>query len=101
MTPHFTKKWKTTRTPATWCPCCFHTLTATTCTTGEHSPEPGDYTICINCGEVLRWNDRMDLDQSSLMEIPEDSRMRFAQVVQVIKGLTASKPEKPKPWEVQ
>jgi hypothetical protein len=73
-----------------FCPKCFHMLDAATNMEGPEKPEPGDYTVCIRCASVLRWNPDMQLELSSLEDIPMHSRLRFAKVVQGIKTI---------PWE--
>jgi hypothetical protein len=75
----------TTRFPAAFCPVCFQVLDAATAMQDKAVPEPGDYTICIECGAVLRFGPKMDLLLSSLMEIPMSARMDFAKVVTEVK----------------
>lgn len=79
------------RTETCWCPNCFHKLDAFTSLSDNKDdrpkPEPGDYTICIECACVLKWVDEKTLVRSSLLEIPVESRMRFAQVAQAIQQL--------------
>src|ERR1700743_1857346 len=64
------------------CPQCFHNLNAVDAV-GEKDeitipPEPGDFTICIACSSVLRFDDNMRLVLSSLSEVPIEVRARFA-----------------------
>ena len=82
---------------AAWCPHCFAGLSASTCITDAARPEPGDYTVCIFCASVLRFDERMDLQMSKLEDIPTHSRLNFARAVQAVK---AAKQEPPiEPWK--
>jgi hypothetical protein len=71
-----------TRTPPRFCPVCFNILDSITGLETENPPEPGDFSICLKCGAVLRVmmaTDGLDYALSSLMEIPVNSRLGFAQ----------------------
>jgi hypothetical protein len=82
-------KWK--RDPKSYhlemrfCPSCFQRLDAATNLTADAKPEPLDFTVCTRCASVLRFDDDMNLELSSLEAIPTHSRMAFARVVQVLK----------------
>jgi hypothetical protein len=75
----------TTRVPARFCPVCFIVVDAATCFTAKIAPEPGDFTVCINCGAVLLFDGEMDLLLSSLEAIPMHSRLDFAKMVTAVK----------------
>jgi hypothetical protein len=58
----------TTRMEAQWCPTCFHRLDANSQIVkkgerpaAEATPDPGDVTICIECGSILVFDDAMKL----------------------------------------
>ena len=72
---------KETRVKQSFCPFCFHVLDAVTSLGSEAVPQPGDFTICIDCCAVLRFDVGMSLVASSLLEIPMHSRLDFAKVV--------------------
>jgi hypothetical protein len=74
-------KSKTTRLPPSFCPFCFHVLDAVSSVGAEVVPEPDDFTICIGCCHVLRFDANMQLCESALTDIPMHSRLRFAKVV--------------------
>jgi hypothetical protein len=82
------KKWTTdgltTRLAMQFCPVCFIVLDAATSMTGKSEPAPDDFTVCVGCASVLRFDDGLVLHPSSLMEIPAHSRMHFAQLVQAV-----------------
>lgn len=80
---------------ARWCPCCFGVLSAATCLTDEVRPEPGDYTVCIYCASVLRFDGQMDYQLSSLEAVPTHIRMQFARIVQAVK----ERKDSHEPWK--
>lgn len=71
-----------------FCPSCFMMLDGVTAmeAKGADMPVPGDFTLCINCGQVLRFDANLNVLSSSLMDIPMHSRMGFAQAVMGIKN---------------
>ena len=76
----------TTRTPMQFCPSCLTKIDAhSSLTDKDYSPQPDDFTICLNCGALLKFGPKLDLHLSSLMEVPMHSRMDFAKVVQTVK----------------
>ena len=83
--------WKTTQVKPCFCPSCFKLLDATTSLGSEAVPQPGDFTVCIDCCEVLRWDAEMNLVRSSLLEIPMHSRLDFAKVVTKCKEMPRPK----------
>jgi hypothetical protein len=87
----------TTRIHASFCPFCFQMLDAVSSMQDKKVPEPGDFTICIECGAVLRFDAKMDLLASSLEDIPMASRLGFAKVVMEIKKRGPFKREAIKP----
>jgi hypothetical protein len=69
-----------------FCPVCFTRIEAATAMTDIDKPEPTDFTVCVYCASVLMFDGNMTLQLSSLMAIPEHSRMAFAQMVQTLKA---------------
>lgn len=51
---------KTTRTPETICPTCGNVNDAATCVEGEHSPSPGDVSVCLYCAAILIFTDELE-----------------------------------------
>ena len=76
----------TTRTPAQFCPACFSLLSAASSLKNDVVPAPGDFSICVYCAAVLRFDDGMMLTPSSLLHIPPHSRKAFAEAVQLIEA---------------
>lgn len=48
-------------------------------------PTPGDFTVCIGCGGILKWDADMVLLPSKLEDIPVQIRASFARVSMLIK----------------
>lgn len=54
--------------PASECPVCRYEMDAATCVEREKAePSAGDFSVCLNCGEMLRFNDIL-----VLKPIPKD-----------------------------
>lgn len=49
--------------------------------TGEHHPGPGDYTVCIECASVLRWDEEMNLHLAALIDVPVEIRFQFVRMI--------------------
>jgi hypothetical protein len=73
-----------------FCPFCFHKIDSVSALQGKQVPEPEDFTICIECGGVMKLDANMTLLASSLLEIPMHSRLDFAKTVTLVKE---------KPWK--
>jgi hypothetical protein len=71
----------TTRVAEAACPYCSHKLDAVSSVGAEVTPEPGDFTVCIECCNVLRFDANMQLCKSALTDIPMHSRLNFAKIV--------------------
>lgn len=79
-------KSKTTRLERpSFCPFCFKLLDAASILGSEAAPTPGDFTVCIECANVLRYADDMSLIASSLMEVPTYLRMETAKIARLVK----------------
>jgi hypothetical protein len=46
-------------TPTCFCLRCGHTFDRASNLTGTGEPKPGDLTLCIGCGQMLRFNEDM------------------------------------------
>lgn len=49
--------WPTFHRPDYNCPACSTLLDAATAIRHDCQPLPGDFTVCINCGEILRFEE--------------------------------------------
>jgi len=75
----------TGQTAPAFCPLCFHLLDGVTNMTGREAPQPGDFTVCIYCANVLRFTDKMGLQLSALIEAPVEIRFELVKVVNAVK----------------
>ena len=60
----------------------------------EHSPSPGDMTICIRCGSLSIFAEDLSMRQPSLEEldsIPEESRQQLRMAQRAVARLIESK----------
>ena len=51
----------TTEMPEAHCPNCGALFTAATCVFAEKRPAPGDITLCVCCGEILRFEEGLTI----------------------------------------
>lgn len=65
--------------PVVNCPVCGHIFdSATLAGKGDQRPGPGDYSMCIECGEVLRFDDNMverRADLNDMLELQKDPQL--------------------------
>ena len=63
----------TAETPASKCPACGHPLTrATGIDGGEQAPDPGDYSVCLYCGQLLRFDEDLAVRPATLDEAGDE-----------------------------
>lgn len=53
----------------TKCPVCDANLNAAAPAEGENRPNPGDYSLCLYCGEYLRFTDELKLRSLTTADI--------------------------------
>lgn len=54
------------------CPACNYKLTGATVAHGDdNAPKAGDMSVCLNCGQVLTYQDDLSLRKSNAAEIRE------------------------------
>lgn len=60
------------RLPKTSCPACGYVMDDATAADGSNVwPEPGDFSLCLRCGEVLVYNGQMTVRRATNAEINE------------------------------
>jgi hypothetical protein len=65
------------RVPATHCPECGYRMDGATAADQENAmPAPGDVSVCLNCGQLLTFEDAMTLRKPKREEIGELMRNR-------------------------
>jgi hypothetical protein len=90
----FIKDGYTGRMRPSICPVCSWPLDGVTNLTSRDAPVVGDFTVCINCRSVLRFNLGMGLEKSSLLEVPTHMRAAFAKVIRCMEKMP--RPQKKK-----
>lgn len=78
----------TTRTPKNMCPHCGSLVDAAT---GDRTPEAGDFTICLYCAGINRFNDNLLLVKSNLQEVPQYLRLLVKQFQEASQKISRSK----------
>jgi hypothetical protein len=59
------------------CKVCGYEMDAASCTHDERRPKPGDASICLKCGELYMFDEKMRSIEPSiewLMSMPQDAR---------------------------
>ncbi len=86
MPPH-----PSTHLPPDECPVCHGYLDAAgPITNAKVQPKPGDYSLCINCGALLRFDPGMRLQvvpDDDLLELPKGDVERLRRVQEMIQAL--------------
>ena len=59
------------RVPGSRCPLCGHKLDAAMGIDSDEPPDPGDYSVCINCASPLVYNDDLSLRLMTGQELRE------------------------------
>jgi hypothetical protein len=57
--------------PESRCPQCSYKMTGATNCTGSGAPFPGDVSICLNCGQILCFQDDFTLRKVNAAEIAD------------------------------
>lgn len=57
------------------CPFCGYVFSHATSVKGAEAPQPGDFSVCISCVGIARFDDELKLVASSLNEA-EDAELR-------------------------
>jgi hypothetical protein len=66
--------------PESVCPHCFRLLDTVSNISDGSAPEPGDFTFCLICVNLLRFDQDLQLVASSFEELPLVERAKFAGV---------------------
>lgn len=71
--------------PTSYCPACLYEMDCATSCANQEAIEPsaGDLSICLNCGEILQFNDILVLKPvaKGVLESLEPSKIALLQVV--------------------
>ncbi|HTH42901.1 MAG TPA: hypothetical protein VL498_07035 [Terracidiphilus sp.] len=82
---------ETYRHNLTSCPQCRHELDAATKVTGNAGgPDPGDLTVCLNCGTILQFTPALALERASretLSDFLQKEPNNFIMLMRAKKGI--------------
>lgn len=60
---------KTTAMPTSACPTCGYVMDQASSVEGEATPKTGDFSVCMRCGELLRFNAALHVRLASDTEV--------------------------------
>ena len=77
-----------TRLPAQPCPNCSHKLDAATPVGKDiHIPKPNDYTVCINCQQILQFDADMKLQKRKFNDVNDACKEEIVRVIVTMRTL--------------
>ena len=85
------------RTSPVPCPVCFTRLDAAASIDSENPPESGDFTVCLFCSSILRYDGVLGVVASSLEECPIGLRAKLARTKMLTEEFRQWKKDG-KPW---
>ena len=59
---------RTTEMPLSYCPSCGYKMNAATSLENDAVPKSGDFSVCLRCGEILRFDENLLLRVVPLKE---------------------------------
>lgn len=69
--------------PVDLCPHCGYGTNRTSPLTSKSGPKPGDFTICLNCGEFLRFNDDLRMTKTTDFELTQNLDPKHIKTVRI------------------
>ena len=72
---------KTTKIEESSCPSCGYVMDLASDPSGKATPKVGDFSICNNCGEILRFDICMLLYKPDKADVPAEVRKAASSVV--------------------
>lgn len=73
---------RTTRLSPSTCPSCGKPNDSATSVGGDHKPESGDFTVCLECGHIMAYDDELklrELTKDEQIEVAGDQRILAVQ----------------------
>lgn len=98
MTTRISKHYRTSPVP---CPVCFTRLDSAASLDSDNPPAPGDFTVCLECSSVLRYDAVLGVVASSLAESPIEIRARLARVKMLTEEFRRYEKGETRPWKIQ
>jgi hypothetical protein len=84
--------WKPFRFKLTRCPHCGHRLNACSTLGEDRPPNPGDLSVCMGCGQVVRFGPKLKLQRvpaSVIAALLPDERAELQEVLDKVRGFIA------------
>lgn len=79
------------KVPPSACPKCGDVHDAATASDlSDEAPEPGDFTICVNCGSINRFDDDLHVqfvDQEALDSLDDETRAAVLHAVRAVERM--------------
>ena len=66
------------------CPTCNHSIDSATDVSGGARPSPGDFTICLYCQDIFRFDERLQmkpLEEADIELLPMDVVSRYQSAI--------------------
>lgn len=79
-----------TRLPTSACPTCGYEMDSASSVGRKATPKPGDFSLCMRCGAVLRFDAELRLEPATsdeLTELDEEGRTTLLRAQAVIRKL--------------
>lgn len=70
-------------TPESTCPACGYKFDRASSLTGEHRPDADDFTLCLNCGAIFRFNADLTTREATPAELEALDLETYAEIQRV------------------
>ena len=83
-----------TRMTQSNCPTCGHVIDAASDPTGEATPEPGDFTVCLYCQDLFKFGENLRLEplqESDIAKLPLDVVSRYQSAIRKVMAATPAR----------
>ena len=77
-------------TPRAKCPVCSYQTDRAGATEDDGAPRPGDLTVCLNCGELMEFDERLEFRQ--LGEEEKAKAMQHGDAARIVETIKARGP---------
>jgi len=78
-----------TTIPASKCPTCGYEMDSSTCVDDDTvKPKPGDFSVCMKCGEMLRFTGTMGIrivELNDMMELTGNNQAQLVHIQRVVR----------------
>jgi hypothetical protein len=74
-------------TPQSLCPHCGYHPDRAANMSGFHAPEVGDFTVCLNCGDISRFDANMKLVKTTTSELVENLSLQHLTTIEMMRDV--------------